>query len=155
MTKDHPGVYLPPPMIYAAIFLISVFLQKQWPIDHAFFNTTIARLAGYFLVALTFLFLLPALTNFFLSKNTLVTVKPAHSLQTNGIYAMTRNPMYLGLVLLYTGLALLAGNWWTILFIPMLLLIIQGYIIKREEKYLLRAFGDTYKEYTKRVRRWI
>ena len=155
MTKDHPGVYLPPPLIYAAIFLISVFLQKRLPLDHAFFNTTVARLTGYFLVALNFLLALPALTKFFLSKNTLVTVKPARSLQTNGIYSMTRNPMYLGLVVLYTGLAFLVGNWWTILLIPLLLLIVQGYIIRREEKYLSRTFGNAYMEYKKRVRRWI
>ena len=58
-----------------------------------------------------------------------MTIRPARSLQTDGIYAWTRNPMYLGLLFLYSGLALLLGNGWTLLLIPFLMLFVQLYII--------------------------
>jgi protein-S-isoprenylcysteine O-methyltransferase Ste14 len=101
------------------------------------------------------LFILPALIKFAQSKNTLVTIKPANSLQTRGIYSVTRNPMYMGLLILYCGIAMFEGNWWTIIFIPVIIIIVQAYVIRGEENYLQRAFGEEYFAYRKKVRRWI
>ena len=153
--KRHPGVYIPPPLIYVAIFLISVLLQKVFPVSASFFNTQTAAILGYLFVAFGLIFALPALLKFLKSKNTLITVKPANSLQTDGIYAFTRNPMYLGLLFLYTGIAFFAGNWWTIILIPLVVIIITGYVIKREERYLHDAFGPDFTAYKIKVRRWI
>ena len=85
----------------------------------------------------------------------MITIKSANSLQTDGVYAITRNPMYLGLLFLYTGIAFFAGNWWTFILIPMVVIIITTYVISREEKYLLDAFGQDYTSYKIKVRRWI
>ena len=63
--------------------------------------------------------------------------------------------MYLGLLLLYCGIAILKGNWWTLVLIPLLVMLIQIYIIKKEENYLQNAFGDEYDTYKKKVRRWM
>ncbi|GAB3714419.1 hypothetical protein GCM10027592_54200 [Spirosoma flavus] len=84
-----------------------------------------------------------------------ITSKPARSLQTGGIYSLSRNPMYLGLLLLYAGLSLLIGNVWTMLLLPFLVLIVTRYVIKREERYLERAFGHAYQSYKEKVRRWL
>ena len=84
-----------------------------------------------------------------------MTVWPASSLQTNGIYHITRNPMYLGLAIVYLGLSCLIGNWWNIILLPFLLLLVQQYIIKNEEKYLERRFGKEYAECRHKVRRWL
>ncbi|MEJ7683307.1 MAG: isoprenylcysteine carboxylmethyltransferase family protein [Segetibacter sp.] len=95
------------------------------------------------------------MSRFVNTKNTLVTIKPATSLVTSGIYSRSRNPTYLSLLLLYTGIALLFGNWWTIILVPVLAAIITLFIIKPEERYLERAFGKDYLEYKAKVRRWI
>ncbi|MDO3627406.1 isoprenylcysteine carboxylmethyltransferase family protein [Mucilaginibacter sp. BT774] len=153
--KTHPGVYVPPPVIYALIFLFSLLLQKLFPISAVFFKTQIAAVLGYLFVALSIVFSLPAIVKFIRSKNTLITIKPANSLQTGGVYAVTRNPMYLGLLLLYTGIAFFGGNWWTFILIPLVVLIITTYVIGREEKYLSDAFGQDYTSYKIKVRRWI
>lgn len=153
--KTHPGVYIPPPVIYALIFLLSLLLQKLFPISALFFKTQIAAILGYLFVAFGLIFSLPAIVKFIGSKNTLITIKPASSLQTDGVYAITRNPMYLGLLLLYTGIAFFAGNLWTFILIPMVVMIITNYVIGREEKYLLDAFGQDYTSYKIKVRRWI
>ncbi len=84
-----------------------------------------------------------------------MTVKPATSLQTNGIYSYTRNPMYVTLLLIYLGLALQFGNWWTLILAPFLIAFITYRVIRPEERYLTRAFGEEYMNYQKRVRRWI
>lgn len=153
--RDNPGVYVPPPLFYVAVFFLSLFLQKVDPVNDAFFQSAQAKIAGMFLIITALVFLIPALTRFIQSKNTLVTIKPANSLQTSGIYRKTRNPMYVGLLLLYTGIAFLKGDWWTIMLIPVVIIIVQSFVIRKEEAYLTRAFGNTYLEYRKKVRRWI
>jgi protein-S-isoprenylcysteine O-methyltransferase Ste14 len=84
-----------------------------------------------------------------------MTIRRANTLQTTGVYAITRNPMYLSLLLVYLGLTCIAGNWWNVMLLPLLLLVVQQYIIKREERYLMRQFGNSYAEYKARVRRWL
>ena len=98
---------------------------------------------------------LPRSLRFLRTRNTLVTALPARSLQTGGIYAFSRNPMYAGLLLVYCGLALLVGNWWTLLLVPVLVTVVQRVVILPEERYLQRAFGADYTAYKARVRRWI
>jgi protein-S-isoprenylcysteine O-methyltransferase Ste14 len=95
------------------------------------------------------------LRQFFQSKNTLILIKPASSLQKTGIYGISRNPMYLGLSIVYLGITCFIGNWWNIILSPLLFLIIQEYVIKREEKYLELEFGHQYKEYRRSVRKWL
>ena len=63
--------------------------------------------------------------------------------------------MYVSLLLVYTGLSFLIGNWWNLILLPLLVFIVQEYVIKREEKYLDRRFGQQYADYKKRVRRWL
>jgi protein-S-isoprenylcysteine O-methyltransferase Ste14 len=153
--KDHPGIYVPPPIIYALTFLAAVFIQKKVPINDSLFHRQVTKIVGVGLLIIALFFLLRSLRQFVLSKNTLVTIMPTHSLQTNGIYNISRNPMYLGLAIAYLGISCLIGNWWNIILFPFLLLIIQQYMINREEKYLERRFGQVYLDYKSKVRRWL
>jgi protein-S-isoprenylcysteine O-methyltransferase Ste14 len=154
--KDNPGVFIPPPLFYICIFLLSFVLQRLYSIKQAFFfHSLIAIILGVIFILTSLIFSIPALLQFFKSKNTIVPIKPASSLQVSGIYSISRNPMYLGLLLLYIGMALIFGNWWTVFLIPVLVLLVHFLIIIREEKYLLRAFGSSYSEYIRKVRRWI
>jgi protein-S-isoprenylcysteine O-methyltransferase Ste14 len=153
-NKDHPGIYVPPPLFYVVTFLAGVFIQKLVPLDKEFFFTTTSKIIGSTIIVAGLFFNLPALRQFFKTRNTLVTIKPANSLQTTSIYSVTRNPMYVSLLLFYTGLAFVIGNWWNFILLPLLILVVQEYIIKREEKYLQRRFGQEYLDYKSKVRRW-
>ena len=154
--KDNPGVFIPPPLFYAFVFILSFFLQGAFTIKRAFFfHSPIANILGLFIVFSGLMFSGPALRQFFLTKNSILPIKPASTLQTSGVYTISRNPMYLGLMLVYLGMAFIFGNWWTLFLIPALIGAIQYFVIVREERYLLRAFGDSYTEYKKKVRRWI
>jgi protein-S-isoprenylcysteine O-methyltransferase Ste14 len=155
-AKDSPGVYMPPPFFYAGIFLLSFILQGYFTIKRGFFfHSPIANVLGVMVFVTGLAFSIPAIRQFFKTKNTLIPNKPASSLQTTGIYAMSRNPMYTGLFLNYLGLAFIFGNWWTLFLLPLLYFLITYRVILPEEKYLSRAFGDAYTEYKKKVRRWV
>ena len=153
--EDSPGVYIPPPLIYILIFLAAVFIQKKFPLNNSLFHQQFTKIAGVLFLLTALFFSVRSLRQFFLSKNTLVPIKPASSLQTHGIYSVTRNPMYVSLALVYLGISCFIGNWWNIILFPLLLLIVQEYIIKREEKYLERRFGQEYLDYKTKVRKWL
>jgi protein-S-isoprenylcysteine O-methyltransferase Ste14 len=154
--KDNPGVFVPPPLFYVLFFLVSFFLQGYFTIKRAFFfHSQIANILGLIFIFTGFFFAVPAVRQFFKSKTSIVPIRPASSLQTTGIYSISRNPMYLGLFFQYLGMALIFGNWWTLFLIPVLIALIHFLVIRPEERYLSRAFGDSYSEYRKKVRRWI
>jgi protein-S-isoprenylcysteine O-methyltransferase Ste14 len=154
-TRDNPRVYVPPPLIYVATFVAAVFLQRTFPIDNFFFTTPGATVIGFAFAAVAFVLVVISLRQFFVTKNSLITIKPAYSLQTNGIYSMTRNPMYLGLANAYLAVTPFIGSWWNIILFPLLIMVVQQYIIKREERYLARRFGQAYLDYKSRVRPWL
>jgi len=66
-----------------------------------------------------------------------------------------RNPLYLGTTLIYLGLSVAAGSLWAIVLVVHLLWVINVGVIAREERYLERKFGDAYRAYKTRVRRWV
>lgn len=153
--KDSPGVYIPPPLIYILIFLFGLFLQKKISINDFVFHLQTTKIVGISLLVISLFFLITSLQKFFQTKNTLILIKPASSLQTNGIYKLSRNPMYVGLAIIYLGITCFIGNWWNIILFPVLLLIIHEYIINREEQYLNRRFGQEYRNYKSKVKRWL
>jgi protein-S-isoprenylcysteine O-methyltransferase Ste14 len=77
------------------------------------------------------------------------------ALVETGPFARTRNPGYLSLALDYSGIALLAGGRWPLLFLPGVLVVVDRGVIRREEVYLERRFGAAYRAYLYRVRRWL
>ncbi len=156
-TKDSPGVFIPPPLIFAAFFLLSFLIQGYFTIKRAFFFHSIAaNIIGIIIIILgQMVFGIPALRQFFKTKNSVVLIKPANSLQTTGIYSYSRNPMYVGLLFTYLGMAFIFGNWWTLILLPLLIALITNRVILPEEKYLTRAFGNEYVDYKIKVRRWI
>lgn len=150
-----PGVYVPPPLLYVLTFVIAIVIQKKISLPDKLFHLIITKAAGVLFLIIAIFFLVKSLRQFFLTKNTVILIKPASSLQTSGIYGMTRNPMYVGLAILYLAITCFIGNWWNIILFPLLLIIVQEYIIKREEKYLQLEFGQEYEEYKTKVRRWL
>ena len=130
-------------------------MQKIIPITDILFHRTVIKIIGAIFIIAALYFSVRSLRQFFLTKNTLILIKPASSLQVTGIYGITRNPMYVGLAILYLGITCLIGNWWNVILFPLLFIIVQEYIIKREEKYLELEFGKEYNDYKKTVRRWL
>ena len=78
-----------------------------------------------------------------------------HALIEDGPFRLSRNPLYVGLLALYLGLALLARTFWGLVLLPVaVLLVLRGAIVP-EERFLHARFGTRYDDYTRRVRRWL
>ncbi|HUG21541.1 methyltransferase family protein [Piscinibacter sp.] len=93
--------------------------------------------------------------NFSRGKTPVPTNQPTRALVTTGIHGWTRNPIYLGMFLLYVGIGVAVRSpSILILTLPLAIAIRYG-VVAREEAYLERRFGDTYSDYKARVRRWV
>lgn len=158
MTASPPtnaGVRVPPPLLYAAAFIIGLLLQRWHPLTITSADET-PRLIGAALFGGLFLgFFVSAFTEFRKARTTLIPNHPASALVTTGVYRLTRNPMYVSLVTLYICAALILNAWWPCIVLPLLIVVIDRAVIGREERYLAAAFPDAYPAYVSRVRRWI
>jgi protein-S-isoprenylcysteine O-methyltransferase Ste14 len=74
---------------------------------------------------------------------------------TSGIHGRSRNPIYVGLFLIYVGIGVAARSPWILIFTLPLALVMRYGVVAREEAYLERRFGDAYRQYKTRVRRWL
>jgi protein-S-isoprenylcysteine O-methyltransferase Ste14 len=81
--------------------------------------------------------------------------KPTLKIVRQGPFRLSRNPMYLALLLLLTGVAVFTGSIWMCLAVPALLIVLDFAAVRPEEEYLARKFGGSYLEYKAKVRRWL
>jgi protein-S-isoprenylcysteine O-methyltransferase Ste14 len=112
----------------------------------------------YIGLALTFVGFLLGIAAFVEFRKAHTTLDPhgsAKHLVTSGIYRFTRNPIYLGFLLMVIGLPLNSGLYWGLVLAPFYVFMMNRLIIQHEEAYLERKFGKAYTGYTARVRRWL
>ena len=81
--------------------------------------------------------------------------RPTTALVVSGPFRISRNPLYLSLLCLYVGIALFVNGLWLFLLAIPLVAVLRLGIIAPEERYLERKFGDEYRRYRSRVRRWL
>jgi protein-S-isoprenylcysteine O-methyltransferase Ste14 len=79
----------------------------------------------------------------------------SHAIIEEGPYRFSRNPLYVGLLALYLGLALLAPTFWAFVLFPAAVLLVRWGAIRPEERFLHERFGAPYDDYARRVRRWL
>jgi protein-S-isoprenylcysteine O-methyltransferase Ste14 len=77
------------------------------------------------------------------------------SMIEEGPYRLSRNPLYVGLLVLYLGVALLAPTFWGLVLFPAAVVLVLWGAIRPEERFLHERFGAPYDDYTRRVRRWL
>ncbi len=81
--------------------------------------------------------------------------KPTLHIVQQGPFRFTRNPLYLSLLLLLAGIGVVMDSAWVCLAVPLLLCLLHIGVVHREEEYLTARFGGDYREYCRRVRRWL
>ena len=83
------------------------------------------------------------------------TNRPTTTIVQHGLYRFTRNLIYLGMFLGQIGLAIAFNNRWLLMTLVPFALVVPYGVVAREEAYLARKFGDAYRGYCSRVRRWL
>jgi protein-S-isoprenylcysteine O-methyltransferase Ste14 len=151
--RDTAGVVAPPPLIFLTGIAVGFGLEALLP------GTSlpgILRWVGGGVLVVAGVALLATFNTAFTRRGTAVEPwKPTTAIVTTGPYRLTRNPAYLGMALVYIGIALLAGALWVLVPLPVVLIVIDRMVIALEERYLERKFGREYLDYKDGVRRWV
>ena len=150
---DHSGVKVPPPLIYVGAFVLGLLLERRFPILEL--PQTPRQVVAVLCIALWAILTVWSIGLFRRAGTNFIPIKPTTALVFSGPYRFTRNPMYLGFIVLYAGLALWFSAVWALLLLPGVIAGIQYHVIAREEQYLERKFGEQYLRYKARVRRWL
>jgi protein-S-isoprenylcysteine O-methyltransferase Ste14 len=155
--KDTPGVVAPPPLIFlgaiAAVFAVDAFAPL--PLRPAGVAAMLTWAVGAGLIVLGVALMTLGVVNFTRAGTPVPTRAPTQALVTGGVHALSRNPIYVGMFLIYFGAGTLANSaWMFVVFVPLALVMRYG-VVAREEAYLERKFGEVYRAYKTRVRRWL
>jgi protein-S-isoprenylcysteine O-methyltransferase Ste14 len=155
-TRDNPGVIAPPPLIALATLLLGLTLDWFLPafmVSGILWFRTRLIIGGIF-IAVGAAIVIVAFRSFVQAGTNVGPWKPTLTLVTTGIFAWMRIPMYVSLMLLVAGIAIaLASDWTLVMLVPAALMLHFG-VVKREERYLEAKFGETYREYVRKVPRY-
>ena len=151
--RDAPGVVAPPPLIYAGGLAVGLGLDAALP------SASLPRLLrtslGWVLVVAGVVLLASFLAAFRRARTPVDPREATTTVVTSGPYRLSRNPAYLGMTLIYAGIAVLGQALWAFLALIVTLVVVDRGVIAREERYLERKFGAEYLRYKARTRRWL
>ncbi len=152
-VSKGPGHAVPAPLIPVVLLAVGVLLQRFVPVAHV--PRVVALPAGVILIAAGVALWMTAGGIFHRVGTSPNPRRPATVLVTDGPFAFTRNPMYVGVVAIYLGLALLLDSVWALILVLALVPLLDVAAIRPEERFLEAHFGAPYAEYKKKVRRWL
>jgi protein-S-isoprenylcysteine O-methyltransferase Ste14 len=151
--EDNPGVIARPPLIHAAFLALGFGLDAIWEI--AVLEGSLQYVIGGAGIAGGVVLMALAMRRFSTAGTNIPTNRPSTAVVASGPYRFSRNPIYLSMLLIFTGIGLAADNGWLLMLVVPLVLIMRFGVIAREERYLERKFGEDYLRYKISVRRWI
>ena len=153
--RETAGVLAPPPVIFAVPLLAGWLADRYVTGWASAVDATWRYGAAIALAVLAVGFAVGALRLFRRAGTPAEPWHPTTAIVTSGVYRITRNPMYVGMTLLYAGIAIAADSPVALVLLVPTLAVIRVGVIRREERYLDARFGDEYRRYKARVRRWI
>ena len=155
VEPDSAGVRLPPPFIYLGALLLGLAADRFVTLSSFGIDGWLRVVTGALLFVAGAVVMLAAAGLFRRLGTNVRPSKPTTLIATTGPYRWTRNPMYLGMALIYAGLAIGFDGPIAFALLPLVLIGIQMQVITREERYLEAKFGDDYRRYKAEVRRWL
>lgn len=152
-VQDNAGVIAPPPLIYLGALWLGLLLHRILPLR---FATRRRRpFMGILLVTSGLTLGITAFRTMRGAQTSPNPREPVTAIVTTGPFQLSRNPIYVSMTLLYSGIAVLRNALWPLLLLPFVLRLINSGVIEREEQYLERKFGAQYLVYKQRVPRWL
>ena len=154
---QHPGVAFPPPILFVIGVICGWLLNRllPLPISEGGLSRSALILFGWSAVVIGLGVLAWALLTFWRARTAIYPNQPARTIVAHGPYRYSRNPMYVALAMLMAGVGVLLNSMWVLALIPVVLMALTVFVIRREEAYLSSAFGDNYAAYRAQVRRWL
>jgi protein-S-isoprenylcysteine O-methyltransferase Ste14 len=155
--SDTAGIPFPPPLAFIGALGLGFGIHYLSPthLAQSSRGIDILRISGVVLGLASLLLAASAFLCFRLARTSPLPERPSTSLVVRGPFRFTRNPLYLSMSLLYAAIALFANAIWPLLFLIPAVMVINHFVIAREERYLERQFGAKYVAYCEQVRRWL
>lgn len=151
--SDNPGIVTHPPVFYIAATLFGLGFDYLIPLSFGFDG--MAEIASIVIFIIGMIILVLGFKMFTTDKQSPSVHEPTSAVYQSGVYAYSRNPIYLGVMLWVIAGALFFDKVWIMIMVLPLILIMNKIVIEKEEAYLQEKFGDDYSAYKNKVRRWI
>ena len=155
VEPDSAGVRFPPPFVYVGALLLGLAAARFVTLRSFGIDWRLLVETGTLLFVAGAALMIAAAGLFRRLGTNIPPALPTTVIATTGPYRWTRNPMYLGMALVYAGLAIGFDAPIALALLPLVLVAIQTQVIAREERYLEAKFGDDYRRYKAEVRRWL
>ena len=150
------GVLARPPLLFLGALLLGLLADYLRPFPFAVPETGLVRwIVAGFLILIGLACAAAGIRDFSRAGTPVPTNEPTRALVTTGIHGWSRNPIYVGMFLVYGGVGIAARSPWTLVLMLPLALTIRYGVVAREEAYLEGRFGDGYRVYMSSVRRWL
>lgn len=150
---DKPGVVAPPPLIFLGGLMVGFLISWFYPF--AMLSKVFGYAAGASLLTAGLVIIFIVRSKMKKANTNIEPWKPTNAILSDGVFAYSRNPVYVGMILIYIGVVFLFNSLWVLPSLFLVLLAMHYGVILREERYLERKFGEEYLVYKQRVRRWI
>lgn len=154
-APDHAGIRVPPPLILLGLVLVGPLLDRLLGFGQVALPRPVHVVLVLALIGAGLAVALAAVRRFARAGTRVEPWAPSSAIVSDGVYGFTRNPMYVGMVLVMLGLALIIRSPSSLLLVGLGLIILDRFVVRREEAYLEAKFGDAYRDYRARVRRWL
>jgi protein-S-isoprenylcysteine O-methyltransferase Ste14 len=152
-SDTGPGFRVWPPVSVGAPLLAGLLLSAAY--GDALDTGAVTTVLGWLLLACFAVWNGWALLTMARRRTGLLPGSPTVTVIDTGPFRLSRNPLYVGLLALSAGLALLAASLWALALLPVAWVLLQWGAVLPEERYLTEKFGASYLDYTRRVRRWL
>ena len=153
--RDRPAIMAPPPLLMGLCVAAGLIAAHFWPLPITH-DAVLARVASCIVLALI------AGGLIFSGSRELIKhyehpspYRPTGAIVESGIYRFTRNPLYLGLLLVALAVGIGANDAWVLLSVVPLFLLLHFGVVRAEERYLSAKFGSRYDDYRRSVRGWL
>jgi len=150
---DNAQVVVRPPFLYLGALAAGIALEYLWPAP--FLPATAQYAVGGAAIVLGLAGVMACLGRFRAAGTPVEPYKPTSAIVSDGLYGLSRNPIYVALTLTYLGIGVAVDGAWILALVVPVLIVMRYGVIAREERYLERKFGAEYLGYKASVRRWV
>ncbi len=151
---DHANVVVLPPIVFLGTLLAGFILNRFFPLS-IIFKSLVWGIFGWILFIFGLVIVLWSVKTMRLGGEHENIYKPTKSLITKGPFSLSRNPIYLAMLIGLFSFIFILNTYWLVIFFPIVYLLLLLGVIKREENYLQRKFGEKFRQYRLKVPRWL